>query len=355
MKQSPWDTLIIGQGLAGSLLAWRLMQAGQRVLIIADPNLSSASRMAAGLINPVTGKRLVKSSQLDTWLPQALALYRELEQLFGKRFFHAKDMLRLFNSEETTQAWEKRRQTPDYAAYIGTRINQEAFPSLHLPLGGFKQMQTGYLDTTLLLDSLSIYFKQHDAIHYATVCHADIELTDTGVCLDQHKAQQLIFCEGHKATTNPWFSWLPFKLAKGEILTIEIDDHNINDIINAGHWLLPVENGLYKFGASYQWEYLDDKPNETIRRSLLDAAHHLLNHDKQIQIKHHDAGIRPCTRDTLPYVGMHPSYPQLGIFNGFGSKGSLLIPYYSHQFTIQQGATTIDMAEADIKRYWQEH
>ena len=64
----------------------------------------------------------------------------------------------------------------------------------------------------------------------------------------------------------------------------------------------------------------------------------------------HSAGIRPCTKDTLPFVGMHPQQSRLGIFNSFGSKGSLMIPYYARQFSARlQGSS--NMAEADIMRY----
>ena len=108
MQTPPWDTLIIGQGLAGSLLAWRLTQQQQRVLILADPTQQSASHMAAGLINPVTGKRLVKSEHFETHITQALSLYQELQQFFGKTFYHSLDMLRVFQSQDTIQAWEKR-------------------------------------------------------------------------------------------------------------------------------------------------------------------------------------------------------------------------------------------------------
>ena len=70
-----YDTIIIGQGLAGSLLGWQLIQDGQRVLVIDDGHRSAASRVAAGIINPITGQRLVKSWHVDQFLPEAEKFY----------------------------------------------------------------------------------------------------------------------------------------------------------------------------------------------------------------------------------------------------------------------------------------
>ena len=103
------NILIVGQGLAGSLLGWRLLKAGHSVLIV-DPGLEhTASRTAAGLINPITGKRLVKTEHLEECLPVAIRLYRQLGEFFGETFWHAKQQVRLFQSDEECEQWEKRR------------------------------------------------------------------------------------------------------------------------------------------------------------------------------------------------------------------------------------------------------
>lgn len=354
MDDLPWDFLIIGQGLAGSLLAWQLIQKNYRVLVLSDAS-ASASRMAAGLINPITGKRLVKSPQVDILLPHAMTCYQQLAQHFGQTFFHKKDMLRVFNSDENKLAWKKRIHDADYHPYLGDLIQVENYPDLNIPRGGFRQKQTGYLDTVMLLDCLDHYFNQHNAIRYIDVNYDDINCSEKHVSVKNIRSRHLIFCEGYKAVNNPWFNWLPFKLAKGDILTLRIDDYTINETVNAGRWLLPHSQGLYKFGATYQWDNLNQTPDANARQTLLKALDQLLKQKKQIQVMRHDAGIRPSTRDTQPFIGMHPQHPRLGIFNGFGSKGSLLIPYYSQQFVSQFTTQDVDMAEADIQRYWKVH
>ena len=45
----------------------------------------------------------------------------------------------------------------------------------------------------------------------------------------------------------------------------------------------------------------------------------------------HTAAVRPVMEDQRPVVGLHHEFPQLGVLNGFGSKGSLLAPYFAEQ------------------------
>ena len=53
------DFIIVGQGIAGTLLAHDLLEKGHSVYIIDKPMIASASKVAAGLINPVGMKRCI--------------------------------------------------------------------------------------------------------------------------------------------------------------------------------------------------------------------------------------------------------------------------------------------------------
>ena len=52
------DVIIIGQGVVGSLLAMQLLKMGMRVMVMDDSAHIGATQVAAGLINPLYGKRL---------------------------------------------------------------------------------------------------------------------------------------------------------------------------------------------------------------------------------------------------------------------------------------------------------
>jgi glycine/D-amino acid oxidase-like deaminating enzyme len=351
-KKYNLDTIIIGQGLAGSLLAWRLIQLGQKILVI-DNGKQSASRMAAGLVNPVTGQRMVKTKNADDYLPAAREFYHELEQIFDKSFFHSIDMVRFFRSSQEHKTWEKRKADPAYKAYLADQIEPDHFQDINNPYGSFKQLQTGYLDTVTLLDCLRDFFRDNNSYLKKDINYREIRISPDEVRVNNILTKQLIFCEGYKATENPWFSWLPFKPAKGEILTLQTDHPLPKYILNTGKWLLPLPGGKLKFGSTYQWDQLNSDATDKARQELMDSVNNLFREQVMFDVINHQAGIRPCTRDTLPYLGTHPKEPRLGIFNGFGSKGSLMIPFHSLVFSEYLLDKNTIQPESDIKRYWQ--
>ena len=304
------DFLIIGQGLAGSLLAWQLMQKNCRVLVV-DNGLENASQVAAGLINPITGMRFVKSFQVDDYLPIAKQHYAELSQHFQQAFYIEKPMLRLFkNSKERSNA-EKRLLDPNYQSYLG-----------NIQHDSIEQHQTGYLLTRALLAALKQFFIEQNSYQHSEFNYSDWQ---------DVQAKTIIFCEGHHARFNPYFSWLPFQVVKGEIMTLQHQQTIPDNILNYGHWLIPLNQNTVRTGATFDTENLNTEPTTAGKQELLVSLNNVLPLNAQITA--HQAQIRPCTLDKQPFIGFHPTHKQLAIFNGFGAKGSLQIPYYAKLFT----------------------
>jgi len=325
------DFLIIGQGLAGSLLAWELIQRGSKVLII-DNGRENASQVAAGLINPVTGMRFVKSADVDTLLPTAKHCYSQLAGFFQQDFYSEKPMLRIFrNDSEFTNA-HKRLSTPDYQAYLGD-IQQpgKTIDNLATPFGFLEQKQTGYLLTRPLLSCLKAFFIANDSYQQADFDYRDIQLQPSLRWLDI-APKQIIFCEGYQATQNPWFSWLPFQPVKGEILTLQHQTELPDRLLNYGNWLIPLNTHQIRIGATFDRENLDTQATEQGKNDLLNALNQVSPGLTQATLINHQANVRPCTQDRQPFIGLHPQHKQLAIFNGFGAKGSLQIPWYSRHF-----------------------
>lgn len=346
------DTLIVGQGLAGSLLAWELLQRGERVLVLDDGHQSAASTAAAGLINPVAGQRLVKAEGIDDCLPFARERYRTLESVLGRPLLVEKPMWRLFRSEREQEAWERRSIDPTYSTYLGEWLSPAALqPPFVAPQGGFVQSQTGYLDTANLLEGMRDYLSVGGHYRHTEVDHQAIKPDGEGVRFEEHFCRRAIFCEGYKAQQNPWFDWLPFQPAKGEILSLDIETPLPDAIINAGKWLMPRGGTDYRLGATYEREQLDDQPTEAGRDELLSALSQLLDPVPDYRVTDHRSGVRPNTLDKQPFVGLHPQQQQLGIFNGFGSKGVLLTPWHAARFAdALQGILSLPK-EVDIRRY----
>jgi len=336
------DVLIIGAGLAGSLLAWRLMQAGKAVHILHNPKLTSASRVAAGLINPVTGQRLVLQENIEVLLPAAHTLYQQLGKQLHTQFFFEKDMLRSLQHDKAKLAWKKRQLDSAYQHYI---CEMPSNPDV------IKQSQTGYLDTNALLDALHGYFQQHHCLTEGDAQQHDIQVHQNHVQWRHITAEKVILCQGWRAINGKFFSFLTFQPATGEILHLSTTNTLPEHMINQGKWLLPLNDGNFKIGATYQSNTSDEQTTEEGKKELLTALKSMPLEQQNMTLTNHQAGIRPNTLDKQPFLGMHPKYKNIAIFNGFGSKGSLLIPWYSKsmcEYLIHGSALP---SHADIKRF----
>ncbi|MEI6677352.1 MAG: FAD-binding oxidoreductase [Mariniphaga sp.] len=348
------DFLIIGQGLAGSLLAWELIQRGCKVIVV-DNGIENASQIAAGLINPITGMRFVKSTDVDILLPAAKEYYLNLEDFFQEAFFIEKPMLRIFNNPNEVENAEKRLLNTDYQNYIGNiQAQSGSIQNLSTPYGYLEQLQTGYLLTHTLLDRLKAFFISNNSYRQADFEYQDL-LLKPSLHWQDLLPRQLIFCEGYQAMKNPWFSWLPFQPVKGEILTLQHESSLPDKILNFGNWLIPLNNHQIKIGATFDRENLNTESTEQGKIELYEALGNLSPVLKQSILLNHQANIRPCTLDRQPFIGRHPEYDQLAIFNGFGAKGSLQMPWYAKHFA-DHLLTGIPLSSSvNIMRHYEKH
>jgi len=347
-----FDFIIIGQGLAGSLLAWRLIAQDKKVLLVDSCLQQTTSRTAAGLVNPVTGKRLVKSDNIEDYLCSAKKLYSSLSNYFNEDFFFEKPQLKLFRSEDDILQWKKRAKDPAYNAFIGERFKASDKGFLQAgSLGGFIQKQCAYLSTVSLLDNLRQFFIQKDSFIKAQFNPNELHIARNHIEWREYKAAKLIFCDGHQLQNNPWFSSLPLQPVQGEILTMETDQHLPEEIIQFGKWLLPLANKRFKLGATWQWQPLDEQPTSAAYTALTEACQNEFPALKSARLINTSVGIRPATKDKNPFIGSHPQQPRLLVFNGFGSKGSLLIPWYSKCFSRHLLTGDTLPKHADIARY----
>ena len=74
------DYLIVGQGLAGTCLALEALDNNQSIHIIDLDNAQSASRVAAGIVNPIKGKRLYRLWHDDRTFNWVQNWYNKIEK-----------------------------------------------------------------------------------------------------------------------------------------------------------------------------------------------------------------------------------------------------------------------------------
>jgi glycine/D-amino acid oxidase-like deaminating enzyme len=346
------DYLIIGQGLAGSLLAYTLIQRGKHAVVIDDHHRDCSTVMAAGIVNPISGKRLVLTPDFDRCAPSALKTYQELESLFAQRFYYPKPIRYFFKNKEEIEKFKRNQSCPDSSPHTGD-FHPPGYDTqlIHDPLGSYTIHNGGYLDCTLLIQHLRRYFHERQCLREQKFVYDDLILSPGGVFWKDICADKVIFCEGWQAQFNPWFDWIEFNPAKGEILTLYCEAPLPDAVLNCGKWLLPVGRNTYKAGATYGWDPIDCKTTPAAREEISGALEKFIT--CPFQIIDQQAGVRPIAKDQIPipFIGLHPRRPQIGIFNGLGSKGVLYAPFLSDHFADYLEKGTMIEGKFNVSKY----
>ncbi|HVL12613.1 MAG TPA: FAD-dependent oxidoreductase [Gemmata sp.] len=320
------DFVVVGQGLAGTAVARRLAARGRSVLVI-DREGPSSSRVAAGLVTPVTGKRLAKSWRWDELYPAAVAYYREFEREAGEMVFHQRPALRLFASRAERDEFGRRAA----GVLAGLVRPAEDIPdAFAAPLGGFEMPHAARLDVPRYLDLARDQFRRAGAYLAADLDPAgDVRPVPDGVRLPRLdvEARGLVFCRGFAVDSDPWFGHVRFNAAKGEVLTLRVPGLAEGRVVHRGAWLAPAGGDAFRCGSTYDRERLDAEPTAAGRAEIESRLREFLR--LPFEVTDHRAAVRPVIDAGLPVLARHPEHPQLAYFNGLGSKGSLLAPFFA--------------------------
>lgn len=329
--------LIIGAGLAGCLLAWRLEQRGLSCQLIGCAKRPNASEVAAGVINPVTGRWMTKTWRIDTLLPEAESLYRQLESRFGVTLYHPTPLFRYCQNSSDAKRLGRRMRNPRYSNVLGSFIPPGDGPDAILDAhGSFQILHTAYVDLPLLLKTLRQHFGARGQYRDEDFAYNDLKPAATSDHEWSYRNQtfgHVIFCEGAGILNNPWFGELPLTPAKGETLLLESPTLDLpRAIYHHRKWILPYGDQTFRIGATFDETDLTEQPTEQGHAELFEAARAFIAPQHALHLRQQLAGIRPCTVDSRPLIGTHPTKPGLHVFNGLGSKGASLAPAMSRHF-----------------------
>jgi glycine oxidase len=344
------DYLLVGQGIAGSVLAFSLLQAGKSVDVVDNNPDSSSSKIAAGLYNPIVFKRIVKSWMVDEVLPAANLLYADMEREFACKIHTKRDIVKLFVSEDEKLFWQKKSTETNLKNYLSDFVDPNFMEGkIKSAFGSSFVKQSGNVDVALMLKLLRKHLIEKNSYCEEKFEHKALQLDEHGVRWKAYEANKIIFCEGYAAQSNPYFNWLPFVLTKGELLVLRIPNFDLQKVLNKGVFILPLGNDLYKVGATYEWKELNENPSERGKSLLLEKIHQVIN--LPFDVVEHYAGIRPTVKDRRPLIGLHPQHSQMAVFNGMGTKAILLAPYFALEFiAFLEGEKKLN-AEISLERY----
>lgn len=325
-SNSHFEFVIAGQGLAGSILAWYLIQANRKVLVVDDTSMQSATEVASGLMHPVTGRRIVKSWRADEFIPNAVALYQSIEKETNTRFFYNTPILEIYHDHGNRNDWMSRSITSGIAKFIGKDYPASELPkSLNAPLGALELQQTGWLNATLFKQEMKRWLQEKNAFTEGKIDYHSLDNKEPYFVFRDITFEKLIDCRGFYSSLSKSWKHLPFNPAKGEEIVFKSDADLWKDFIYHNTFkIIPSDNNEFRFGATYSWNDTSNEITDEAREKLVNGLASLL--DAPFTVIGQRAGIRPATKDRRPLMGEHPTEKNHFIFNGLGSKGVSTAP-----------------------------
>lgn len=341
--------IIVGQGVSGTLFSWFCEQHNLDFIIIDNTLANSPSKTAAGLINPVTGRRVVTVWMDDIIIPFAEETYRQMGAKLGIEAISKMDIVDFFPNPFMKESFLKKMS--QQAPYISLSKDEQHWKEYFNYEFGTGIIEPAYIvHLQQLLPAWRQYLITRNKFINEVFDFDKLIVSDNGVQYENIEADAVIFCDGVEGNANPYFNLLPFALNKGEAIIIEAPGLPLGHIYKKSMTLAPFgAPGIFWAGTNYIWEFDDDLPTEAFRKYTEQNLSSWLK--VPFKIIDHKAAVRPATVERRPFVGMHPVYGNVGMLNGMGTKGCSLAPYFAWQLARHLLLQTPIEKEADVARH----
>jgi glycine/D-amino acid oxidase-like deaminating enzyme len=319
--------LIIGQGIVGTWMSYFLTQQGIDCIVINDESTASASWVASGVINPVTGRRIVQTWMIDDILPFAIEQYKSFEQFIGASFFANKSIILLHPSLQMKESFQYRLDHDN--VYLSEEADSNWQQYFHLEHSTGKIDQVYWIDLQEMILQWRQHLMQHNIYINTRFDSNDVTITDNGVQWKDIQAEYIVYCDGIRSQQNELFTSLPFAPNKGEAIIAHIPSLPQDFIYKSSFSMVPWKKEYFWIGSNYEWTYQDTLPSENFKEKVTQFLQQVLK--VPYTITDHIAGVRPANTERRPFVGVHPNHPRIAICNGMGTKGCSLSPFFTKQ------------------------
>jgi glycine/D-amino acid oxidase-like deaminating enzyme len=316
--------LVVGQGIAGSVLALAFTEYEIPFLAVEQHGISRSSSVAAGLFNPVVFKRLTEGWRAFEAVEKAKAFYQNAEQITQASFLNVDGILRVHSSDDERRMWSAKRENHTWSKILGESSRDNGIMSgLHAPFGTAHIHEAGFMHPQKFLDTVKSFLSLKQQLYSRTFEHNDLRFSQEAIAWNGMQFNAVVFCEGVAIQHNPYFAAEILKPAKGEVLIIEAPDLP-QRVFNGKVYGVPIGNARFRIGATYEWDAPNAEPTQTKYDELYDQLCNLIK--VPFRVIGHEAGIRPSSPNRRPFFINSAREERVFAFNGLGTKGVLLAP-----------------------------
>lgn len=368
MSNGSFDIVVIGSGVIGHSIAFRLKQDAPHltVAVLGDPvNSLQASRAAAGMLAPFC--ECDQADRFFTFCRESLDKFpefiKELVSVSGVPV-HCSFAGSLMPSSTYRDTWESRKtffakENIRHEIWDAAKVRQKA-PYLSEDCGEVMWVGEGQVNNRQMHDSLmqasrklGIHVLEANVSGFIRKNSAIISaVTDSG----NIDGGQFVLASGS------WSSQLarvlevsiPLKPIKGQMCRVQLDDHFMDYTLHGQMtYIAPWREGNgFVIGSTMEDRGFDPSvDNEVIDRLIANAAQ-ILPSLKTAPLIESWAGLRPAAEDLMPIMGKSGRYDNLYYSSGHYRNGILLTPHQAdYMSAVIRGVLDNEVSEFSPCRY----
>lgn len=342
--------LIVGGGLAGTLLSLECYERGIDFTWLTTDRLPAASNAAYGICNPVHIRNKVLTWKAEELLEASVSFFQKWCNSLNIEAYFTMPVNHLITDEDELVGWRQQAETTALWKYVDGEPRHEFHSMLNDAfIAEVKINSCFYLNVPLFIQAA-----KHKLAHH--ILNAEINWNDLNDLKENVSYQgkiynRVIIADGSYAANNPFWSYIPFNLCKGEALKVRIKGLKIKEAIHKKLMLIPLHDEVFICGATYEWKDLSFHISETGRNELLNQLKLIIGDKYNVEVLEQKAGVRPTMPDRRPTVGWHPVHKNMGILNGLGTKGLILGPSAVYNLINHVESGEPIWADWDVKRF----
>ncbi len=343
------DYIIIGQGISGTLLSFKMMQQNISHVVIDHSKPYTASKVASGVINPITGRKFVKTWMINELMPFAKNTYKSIEQLLNISIFQETSVLDFHTTDQMQKAFDERAKIE--FAFLNNNVNNDDFNKYFSFENGLGKISPCYLiDINTLIETWRNYLVQNDSLLDEVFNEEEINFKPHSIVYKNIEAKKIIYCNGIETMQSKWFNQLPFAPNKGEALIVDIPSLPNKNIYKNGITIVPWKENLFWVGSSYEWNFENNQPTIAFKQKVEKDLKRWLK--VPFRVLDHISSTRPTNTERRPFVGVLKQNPKIAILNGMGTKGCSLAPFFCIELVNNLIENTPIHIEADVNRFY---